>query len=124
MGGRPTSVLVTEDDAILRLTVSSYLRQNGGFQIHEARSGEEALALLRSEPIDILFTDIQLPTEISGWDVAEAACTAHANILLIYASGHSSAANDRRLKGNLFFDKPYDLDEILRACLELAGRRK
>ena len=118
--GRLLSVLVVEDDLILRHSISSYLRWIAGFHAHEARSGEEALALLRTETVDVLFTDIQLTTDVSGWDVADAARAARADIPVIYASGNPPA-RERQLEGSLFFDKPYDPDEIARACTRLAG---
>jgi CheY-like chemotaxis protein len=57
-----------------------------GWDVFEAATGEQALALLQHE-IDVLITDIHLPPrEMSGWDVAEAFRAIDPNIAVICAS--------------------------------------
>ena len=55
----------------MRYDVAQCLR-GAGYAVVEAASGEEAIALCKSDvTIDMVFTDINLDGPMSGWDVAE-----------------------------------------------------
>ncbi|HEX2591967.1 MAG TPA: hypothetical protein VHL34_10760, partial [Rhizomicrobium sp.] len=43
--GHAPAILIVEDDAFIRLTLSDYLQDNG-FKVLEAATGDEALAIL------------------------------------------------------------------------------
>lgn len=63
---RKKTVLVVEDDPVLRYVISEVLRE-GGLSVVEAGSGDEALAFLRADGgIDLVFSDIEMPGEIDG----------------------------------------------------------
>jgi CheY-like chemotaxis protein len=112
---------VVEDEWIVRVVIANFLRDQG-YIVVEAATGEEALPLLadHNEPIDLLFTDIQLGGRLSGWEVAEAFRTAKPHSPVVYASGHPPDER-RRVSGSLFFGKPYVPDKILRACRSLGA---
>jgi len=61
------SVLVVDDDPELRPLVAFALRQ-GGFAVHEAATGEEALAAFAAEAPDLVVLDVNLPG-IDGFEV-------------------------------------------------------
>src|SRR5579884_734171 len=63
-GGR---ALVAERDRVVRGAVSAYLRHDG-YQVLEARSGLEALSVLRRGTVDIALVDPMLP-EIDGLEL-------------------------------------------------------
>jgi hypothetical protein len=67
--------------------------------------------------------DIGLNGSSSGWAVAEAFRAARADIPVVYASGNA-ANRSRRVSGSLFFDKPYEPAEILRACQTLCRNKR
>ena len=50
------TVVVAEDEVLLRLMVSDVLRENG-FQVWEARDAAEAISILRTTPVDVVITD-------------------------------------------------------------------
>jgi DNA-binding response OmpR family regulator len=54
------SILVVDDEPNLRKMLRSYLR-NAGFTVLEAGDGADALALLRSEQVDLALVDVMLP---------------------------------------------------------------
>ncbi|MHB0963231.1 MAG: response regulator [Gemmatimonadaceae bacterium] len=60
-------ILFVDDDAFTRRTINVAL-QNRGFATRLADSAVAALAILRSEPIDIVLTDQQMPG-LSGLDL-------------------------------------------------------
>ena len=113
-------VLVVEDEWLLRACVTDYL-QDAGCVVVEAETAERAVALCESDlPIDVVFTDISLPGALDGWDVGEAARSAHAEIPVLYTSG-STIEQARPVPGSRFFHKPYRPADILSACQKLCG---
>ncbi len=60
-------LLVEDDDAIGRL-VKQYLEQQDGWRVIWLRSGEEALAQLRNQPVRVVVLDLGLPG-IDGFEV-------------------------------------------------------
>jgi two-component system chemotaxis response regulator CheY len=57
------NVLVVDDSAAIRKILQRVLRQTGMaiHTIHEAGDGQEALMLLRANPVDLVLTDINMP---------------------------------------------------------------
>jgi len=53
-------IVVVDDDGLLRSLVVDWLSADG-YQVREAPDGDAALALLRTEPADLLITDMQMP---------------------------------------------------------------
>jgi CheY-like chemotaxis protein len=114
------TVLLVEDEALLRLIIAEELL-DAGFTVFQAADGESALEMLAEQPsIDLLFTDIRMPGPLSGWDVAEQARAARPNIAVIYATGFSGEA-PRLVPGARFFKKPYKASAIVDAARELGG---
>jgi two-component system chemotaxis sensor kinase CheA len=54
------TVLVADDSLTTRSRLRSVL-ESSGYKVRTAADGEEALRLLRSEPIDLLVSDVQMP---------------------------------------------------------------
>ena len=49
-----------------------------GFVVLEAETAEHGLEMLEQKPVGVLFTDIRLPGQADGWDLAEKALLLHA----------------------------------------------
>jgi CheY-like chemotaxis protein len=112
------TILVVEDEYFVREDIVRYLRA-AGCAVVEAETGEHAIDICKSGvPVDVVFTDVQLPGSASGFDVATTFRAAVADIPVVYASGNSGN-RDRSVAGSLFFSKPYRSSEILTACLRL-----
>lgn len=60
-------ILITEDDTTIREGICAYLSEFG-YEIIEARDGREALSKFKSNKIDLVILDIQIPF-INGLDV-------------------------------------------------------
>jgi len=60
MSLQQSSVLVVDDEMALRRTLCASLAASG-FSVDEARTGEEALTKLRSQPFDLVLLDINMP---------------------------------------------------------------
>ena len=114
-------VLVVEDDDLVRIVAVDAL-EDAGFEVIEATTGEQAIAVCRERVADALFTDISLPGSVDGWDIAEHCREHDPHLPVVYATGHSSLAN-RLVPGALLFQKPYQLDLVVESIRRLAGGR-
>ena len=109
-------VLVVEDEFMVRDMIV-YELQLAGFDVLEAASAEDALALLPGvDRIDLLFTDIRLPG-MDGWTLAENIRGRHAQVPIIYASGYADRVEP--LPHSKFLQKPYMPSQVLQAAANL-----
>jgi len=106
-------VVLVEDDPIVRM-ISGELLRDLNYEVVEAASGEEALGLMKSQPADILITDLNLPG-MSGDDLAQAARRLHPKIRIIFASGDVSKAPVDKTNPAYLLRKPYDVRDLAKA---------
>lgn len=111
-------ILVVEDEVLIRELAVEQL-SDAGHAVTAARNGEEALRLLQHEDaFDLLFTDIRMPGEIDGWELAREARRIHPGLSVIYASGF--AGGDASIVDNArVIGKPYLFDEVRGALQDL-----
>jgi CheY-like chemotaxis protein len=112
-------ILVVEDDELVRDMTVAGLEQ-AGFEVIEAATGEQALAVCRERAADALFTDIRLPGEIDGWDIAEHCREIDPRLPVVYATGYSPVPS-RFVPGARLLQKPYRINAVIEAIRELAG---
>jgi CheY-like chemotaxis protein len=110
-------VLVVEDDPLVRTLITNEFAADGWLVV-EAAKGEEVLDLAQEFRVGIVFTDIQLAGQLSGWDVAEELRAIRPNLPVIYTSGNATD-RARQVRASLFFDKPYEPAEIVEASGQL-----
>ena len=129
-GGAPTTdaratILLVEDNRLVRETLSATLDALG-YRVIAAERGETARATLAGpEPIDLLFTDLVLPGSADGVELARIARASRPRIRILISSGLAAdALADRagRERGDEFLMKPYDFDELRAALCRLLGR--
>ncbi|HET9620189.1 MAG TPA: sigma-54 dependent transcriptional regulator [Kofleriaceae bacterium] len=58
-------ILVVDDEQSMREFLTICLRR-GGHEVTSAQNGEEALVRLRTQPIDIVVSDLKMPGELNG----------------------------------------------------------
>jgi PAS domain S-box-containing protein len=111
--GRGETVLLVEDDPLLRSTVAEGLRGRG-YKVIEAPDGRTALAALnRGTSVDFLFTDVMMPGGLNGVAVARAARGLRADLKIMFATGYS----DRQVLAEWpeqldLVQKPYSLETL------------
>jgi CheY-like chemotaxis protein len=110
---QPTTVLLVEDDVLISAVIADELRDYG-FVVLEASTGGQAIGWLESEPgIAILFTDINLPGEVGGRELAVRARAMRPDLPIVYASGRYAAFGlDGMVTRSLFVPKPYRPAEV------------
>lgn len=109
------TILVVEDEAILRDTLARALGEDG-YAVITAATGKEAFDILwrHKERIDWLFTDVRLPGAVDGWRIAEEFRFAHPFRPVVYATA-DRVDGARMVPGSIFFQKPYRPSEIVAA---------
>ncbi len=116
------TVLVVEDNEAVRQMVLTNLTALG-YHVIEARGGTGALETLERQKIDVLFTDIVMPGELSGIELARVAAERFPGLRVLLTSGFPDALeNDAEdLAARMrFLSKPYrraDLARTLEAVL-------
>ena len=66
------TILVVEDEVLVRMPIAQYLR-DCGYKVIEAVSADEAMAVLlhRETVVDVVFSDIEMPGAIDGFGLAK-----------------------------------------------------
>jgi PAS domain S-box-containing protein len=121
--GGTESILVVEDDALVRNYVITQIRSLG-YRTQSAANADEALRVIQADPtIDLLFTDVIMPGLMNGRKLAEEALKLRAGLKVLYTSGYTENAivhHGRLDPGVLLLAKPYrkpDLARMLRMAL-------
>ncbi len=82
------TILVVEDEEMLRLVIQHVLEAEG-YHVILAGRGEEALAVLEGRSIDLLLTDLVLPGEAQGADVIKLAREKEPGLAVCCMSGYT-----------------------------------
>lgn len=109
------TLLVAEDQAILRLAMEQTL-ESGGFDVVAAPSGDAALSLLINSETRFagLITDIRLGDGIDGWALARQVRELVPDICVVYVTGDSASDwSAQGVPGSLVLQKPVADAQIL-----------
>jgi two-component system chemotaxis response regulator CheY len=113
-----SDVLVVDNSAAIRKILQRVLRQTGMAinAIHEAGNGEEALAVLREHPVNLILTDINMP-KVDGLQLlATLKATPQWQkvpvVMITTEGGESKVAEAVRLGAAGYVRKPFTADQI------------
>ena len=118
-GPTERTVLVVEDETLLRLMLSDYLLE-AGFNVLEAFSADDAIRKIETNDVDIIFSDVHMPGRMDGFGLAHWVRSHRPELPVLLTSGvaNSRDAANQGLAPDSFLAKPYDLgnlaDEIRR----------
>src|SRR6202021_2524507 len=111
--GYGETILVIDDDPTVRLLMVDAL-QDAGYRILEAAYGPLGLKILQSEiRIDLLLTDVGLPSGMNGRQVADAARAFRPNLKVLFITGYAENAvvgNGHLEKGMHVIAKPFEIE--------------
>ena len=109
------TVLVVEDEGLVRLDAAESLRE-AGFAVLEATDAAEALAIVLSgEDIDVLFTDINMPGDMDGIELARRVHDCRPAVRLVLTSGAIKPTREQIPDDGAFIAKPYSPETVTRA---------
>ena len=118
----PATVLIVEDETLISRLIADWLNERG-FAVHEAASGDEALAYIdQGGPVDVMFTDVNLPGSLSGAELAAEVRARRPELPIVYASGRYSVGEIAPLVSrSVFVSKPYDPADVCSLLERLTG---
>ncbi|QTI79614.1 response regulator [Roseomonas marmotae] len=109
------TVLVVDDEPVIRMLVTEVLRELG-YAALEAADGDSALAVLRAKGrLDLLVTDVGLPGGLNGRQLADAARVTRPGLKVLFITGfaESAALDSGRLEAGMqVMTKPFSLDAL------------
>ncbi|MBU2098466.1 MAG: response regulator, partial [Gammaproteobacteria bacterium] len=111
------SVLLVEDDELVRRYAEKQFRELG-YRVISASNGAEALSLLNThKPVDLLFTDVMMDGGMNGPELAKAALEIQPALPVLFTSGYSENAisHQGRLQAGIqLLSKPWRRDDLAR----------
>jgi DNA-binding response OmpR family regulator len=108
---RPATVLLVEDEILIRAAVAEYLRKLG-YMVIEAGDADEAIAVFSAgELIDVVLCDIDLPGTMNGLSLARWINQRHSAPPVLLTSGRI-ARPARKTAAGFVMAKPYRLAEL------------
>ena len=113
-GDRPVSILLVDDEQLLRRSFGRLLRQHG-FQVTEAAGGAEALTLYAAAQHDLVILDLDMPG-MSGEVTQVELLRRYPDARIMFASGHADPQREvlvRERGARAFLQKPYEIDLLV-----------
>jgi PAS domain S-box-containing protein len=119
--GGDETVLIVDDNEGIRRVVKRQLTELG-YRIVEASTASEALDLLASEDIALLFTDIVMPGGMDGIELAREGMAKWPGLKVVLTSGFSEArvhGINEGVSGLRLLSKPYRRYDLARTVREI-----
>ncbi|MGW8322040.1 MAG: response regulator [Thermodesulfobacteriota bacterium] len=111
------TVMIVDDEAQLRALASQMLSQLG-YRAVAVSSGEEAVAHLRREDVDLVLLDMVMPAGMGGYETFLAIASAKPEQRVVICSGYSEHEDLQKMRDagiHRFLGKPYTLEQLGRA---------
>ena len=120
----PIRILLVEDEFLIAEWVAQALSEEG-FAVHAVSNARDALRHLATAPVDVLFTDINLPAGMDGAELARRAREMLPALPVVYASARFAGLGPQeRVPGALFVRKPYEPCALGRLIASLVDSAK
>ncbi|SRR5579863_5491062 len=120
-----TTILILEDNPIVRQMLAVVLRSKGGYRVLEASAEDEAIAHVErhAEEIDLLLADVFLDN-LSGRTIADRLARKCAAMRVLFISGYPKehlVENGWLEPSDAFLAKPFPPDRLMRALKDVLG---
>ena len=118
-------ILIVDDEEINLKILRIYL-EDKGYAVVAAQNGEEAITILKSEPVSVCICDIRMP-KISGIDVLNFVMQHHAIVPVIMLTGFidiNTAVAVMRKGASNYLTKPIDAGELIISVEKALEHRK
>ncbi|MBY0012116.1 response regulator transcription factor [Paenibacillus typhae] len=115
-------VLIVDDEWNMRNLLRIYLMKEG-FEIKEAATGKEALALVHAHLFDVIILDVMMP-DMDGWQICRQ-IRERVNTPILFLSARTETRD--KIKGldigaDDYLTKPFDSEELLARLFSLIRR--
>jgi CheY-like chemotaxis protein len=120
------SILVVDDDEMVRDAIASALKR-AGYSVLEAADGREAATRFKSQPVDLVITDILMP-ERDGLETIQSLNHGPDPVPIIAMTGLSSRSSlylemARTFGAVRVLEKPFELTELIQVTRELLAAK-
>lgn len=121
----PLEVLVVEDEPLVRMVAADAISDRG-IRAWEAGDADEALQALDEHPqVGLVVTDVRMPGQIDGLELAEKLSTERPDLKLIVTSGQVYVPDEELPDHGTFLPKPYRTERLVNLVEEkLDGTRR
>jgi PAS domain S-box-containing protein len=121
-GSAGRTILVAEDEGVIRMLVVAILRREG-YEVLDAPDGVEALRVADAHPgpIDLLLTDVAMP-RMGGKELADRFAARRAGAKILFMSGYPDDALGVRgvlPENTAFLGKPFMPEAVVRKVRDL-----
>ncbi len=107
------TVLVVDDEPLVLMNAVEMI-EDAGWSALEAANSAEALKVLGDHPqIDVLFTDINMPGDMDGLELAACVHKLRPHVHLVITSGKRILADCTLPDDGTFLPKPYGYDQVI-----------
>ena len=125
----PETILVVDDEVLIRMVISEYLR-GCGYRVVEAANADEALVVLQQQdlPIDAVLSDVEMPGSMDGFGLSQWVRQHRPGLHIILNGNPGRAANAAAelCEDGPILTKPYEphvvVDHIRRLLAERSRR--
>lgn len=105
--------MVVDDDVGVLFAVSAIV-QCMGFEVDEADGPRKALALFDAKPYDLVMSDIRMPGDMNGVQLAQILQEKNAGLSIILMTGYKEHIHDGAEHFPII-PKPFEADELKEA---------
>ena len=113
MPGEPSTVLLVEDEPLIRLFIAELLEE-AGFRVVEAANAAEALILMEAGlHVNVLLTDVDMPVGCNGFELAQKVHKSWPDAEILIMSGRQWPADGDLPPGAAFLAKPCPNEAIV-----------
>jgi DNA-binding NtrC family response regulator len=119
MTEKPGTVLLVDDEPLLRAVMADALVEDGGFDVVEVGTAEEALEALEQHPARVLITDVMMPGSIDGITLAKTVAQRWPETAIIVISGWRGPKTGEVPQTAAFLAKPFRPSELLRVVTKV-----
>jgi CheY-like chemotaxis protein len=115
--GGDETILIVEDDALVRQYVVTQVKSLGYAALEAANAAEALIIIDADKAIDLLFTDVIMPGNMNGRQLADEAARRRPDLKTLFTSGYTENAivhHGRLDSGVLLLAKPYRKSELAR----------
>ncbi|HYX33783.1 MAG: response regulator [Pseudobdellovibrionaceae bacterium] len=121
MNENPISVLVVDDEPVLRELVA-FILIDKGFQVLEAESGDAAYQLICKNDFDVVVSDVRMPNGNGVELLTRISHMTKRKPMVFLVSGYSeiSLEEARKLGARDLLNKPVDYDKLCQAIISSA----
>jgi signal transduction histidine kinase/ActR/RegA family two-component response regulator len=116
---RQARILVIDDEDSVRDILSRMLKTKG-HQVVVASNGEEGIERFRSQPFDLVFTDLGMP-KLSGWEVGKTIKGINPKIPIAMITGWGVELDREKMSESgidLIVSKPFNFDQVIHLVSE------